>query len=132
MWAKRTAWVLAAAAGLSGCMAQIEYRPSSAGRPRPQDVAALNEAVELVAQLKYADAADKLSGLIPLLRTAGDRQHAAEAMFWLGYCYEKQGGAAVAATWYERVKGMYPNTPAARQAEQRLRQLPPAPPAKTR
>jgi tetratricopeptide (TPR) repeat protein len=119
-----------AALALAGCQAgspmYVWHAPSA--RASDGQIDALNQAVMLVGQRQYADAADKLSALLAGLRTAGDRQRSAEAMFWLGYCYEKQGGPDVAATWYRRAVRVYPWTPAARLAAERLRHLGPARP----
>ncbi len=45
-------------------------------------------------------------------------------MFWLGYCYEKLQQTKDAAILYKRLVGKYSQTPAARQAAERLSRLP--------
>jgi len=87
------------------------------------EVAALNEAVTLAAELRYDEAAERLSSLLPTLRASGDRQRLAEAMFWLGYCREKQGRLDLAGAWYDRVTAVCPKTPAAAQAAERRSRL---------
>lgn len=83
----------------------------------------LDEAIALVAQLRYDEAADRLSPLVETFDAADDPARAAEAMFWLAYCHEKQGRTDRAATLYESVIRSYPGTPAARQAADRLSRL---------
>ena len=122
--------LLSLTAMLAGCAAQAppadyrQYQPAAAGTvgpvPPSRDRLALEAAVALAADLKYDQAADRLAELIPRLHAAGDRTHAAEAMFWLGYCLEKQQRYDLAQHWYRRVGSTYPDTPAARQAARRL------------
>ncbi len=85
--------------------------------------AALDEALGLVSDLKYAQAAARLRELVPVAELAGDDATASEALFWLGYCAEKQGDAQQAEGYYERVNLAYPKSRAAQQARLRLRQL---------
>jgi TolA-binding protein len=82
-----------------------------------------DQAVALVAQLRYDEAADKLSPLPEAFDAAGDPARAAEALFWLGYCHEKQGRTDRAASLYQNVIRSFPATPAARQAADRLSRL---------
>ena len=43
-----------------------------------------------------------------------------KAMFWLGYCLEKQGKGRPARELYQSLIGRFPSSPAADQARQRL------------
>ncbi|KKL03934.1 hypothetical protein LCGC14_2621180, partial [marine sediment metagenome] len=49
---------------------------------------------------------------------------AAEAMFWLAYCSEKQDQKAKAARLYKELVRKYPGAPASRNASGRLSRLP--------
>lgn len=82
-------------------------------------------AMALVANLRYEEASLAFAPLVERFESAetADRPRAAESTFWLGYCHEKLGAGAKAATSYRRVLERYPDLPAARQAEQRLRAL---------
>ena len=125
MLAKTLTVLLPLTVVLAGCTAQDEVRQrATAGTVRPappsRERLALESAVALAAELKYDQAAGKLAGLAPRLHAAGDRTGAAEAMFWLGYCLEKQRRYELARHWYGRVRDTYPGTPAARLAGQRL------------
>jgi len=127
VWARATmALVLAAAAGLAGCNV-VAYphamRGRFIGKADAQDVKAFDAAVGLVSQLEYGSAAAEFSRLFPRLHAAGDQSRAAEAMFWLGYCHEKQQHRDIAAQWYRRVVRVYVWAPAASQALTRLSRL---------
>ena len=80
-------------------------------------------AVAQVTDLKYAEAAAGFAALIPRLEASGAWTHAAEAIFWLGFCQEKTGQGNRARATYQRLQGAYPKTPAARQATGRLKRL---------
>jgi TolA-binding protein len=84
---------------------------------------AFDEAMELVTQLKYQEASDRFTGVFPRLHATGDTAGAAEAMFWVGYCHEKQGQKTQAANWYKRVVRAYLWEPAASEAYKRLTRL---------
>jgi tetratricopeptide (TPR) repeat protein len=92
-------------------------------RATSDQAAALEEAVALAAQLHYEQAQERLTTLLPQLEARGDRARTAEAMFWLGFCDEKEGRPEQAKCWYQRVAGAYAGTPAAAQARQRLERL---------
>ena len=76
-----------------------------------------------MAQLRYAQATEKLEEMFGRLHAAGDEARAAEAMFWIAYCYEKQRLSGPARRWYKRVLAVYPRSRAARQAAQRVGRL---------
>ena len=83
----------------------------------------LDAAIELVTELKYTDAAAKLKPVAAVFAKAGDKPHAAEANFWLGYCREKLGNTEEARKLYDLVARKHPGTPAARQAIARMARL---------
>ncbi len=82
-----------------------------------------NDGLALVADLRYSQARAKLLPLIKAFEDAGKRDRAAEATFWVGYCYEKQGQEDEAIDYYNRVVRTYPQTSASRQATERLSRL---------
>ena len=87
----------------------------------------LETAIAMVMDGKYADASKILEPLIVACETSGDLRQAAESTFWLGYCKEKSGKSAEAAAFYRRVIERYPQTAAARTAQDRLDALGPQP-----
>jgi TolA-binding protein len=111
----------------AGCAAPVQYREVAvpAGMRREARDEALDAAVALAAEGRYAEAAARFSGLVERYEAAGDGTHLAEGLFWLGYCREKLGCPAEARQLYGRVLRQYPDQPAARQARQRLAGLPP-------
>jgi TolA-binding protein len=88
---------------------------------------AMENAIEMVMDGKYADASKILEPLVVTSESAGDLRQAAEATFWLGYCKEKSGRSAEAAAFYRRAIERYPQTAAARNAQDRLDALGPQP-----
>jgi tetratricopeptide (TPR) repeat protein len=140
MWARTgvhvmTALLLAAAgAPLGGCQ-MSDWAPAGlfgelfAPRRRTvlvemEDTAAFEEGVSLASQLKYAEAEQKFSTVLGWYEAAGDRPRAAETKFWLAFCQEKQGRTAEAKGLYSHILRKYRDTPAARQAAERLNRLP--------
>jgi len=110
----------------AGCASVVTVQDSRLLRARVLREEArkdLDEAIALVAQLRYDEAADKLSPLPEAFDAAGDSPSAAEAMFWLAYCHEKRGRTDRAASLYQNVIRSFPATPAARQAADRLTRL---------
>jgi len=93
-------------------------------RARPE-LAEFNRAVEMVAELRYDDAARAFVAMIPRFEAAGDAEYAAEAIFWAGYCSEKLDRPAVATEYYQRVLRQYPHARPADLAAARLRLVPP-------
>ncbi len=126
MWARSIRWLLTTlGATMFGCqfnMAQYERR--SIDQVRERDREAFNEAVARVAELRYDEAAESFARLIERFESVEDRARAAEAMFWLAYCHEKQGRIAEATALYNRLLQAHPRAPACRQAKQRLSLLP--------
>lgn len=140
MWARMgvhvvTALLLAAAgAPLGGC-AMSDRQPAGLFgelfQPRRravlvemEDTAAFEEGVSLASQLKYAEAEQKFSTVLEWYEAAGDRPRTAETKFWLAFCHEKQGRTAEAKGLYSHILRQYRDTPAARQAAERLNRLP--------
>jgi len=134
---------LAAGVALSGCAARqpsrsvLPFQPDAARRDLD---AGFDEAVALAAEGRYDAAAERFTRLARMYEyqppgqaapdTAGGtdardlrRGRAAEAVFWLGYCREKQGLLDDAAALYRRVIDAYGDAPAARQARLRLGHL---------
>ncbi len=91
-------------------------------------LAAFNAAVALVTDLKYAEAEAAFLAMIPQLESSGAWTQAAEAIFWLGFCQEKDGRGDQARATYQRLQRVYPGTPAATQAAERLKRLAAPPP----
>jgi len=117
---------LAALAG--GCSAErSNFDAGRDAKPTPRvdkkAEADFDQAVELVTELKYKEAAAKLKPLTVVFAEAGSASHAAEASFWLAYCREKLGDPNAARKLYELVARKYPATPASRQAIARLGRL---------
>lgn len=83
-----------------------------------------DRAVELVAQLRYEEAAGEFLPLIKMFEEDSKDNRAAEAMFWLAYCSEKQDQKAKAARLYKELVRKYPGAPASRNASGRLSRLP--------
>lgn len=87
----------------------------------------LDTAIEMILDGRYADASKLLEPLIVGYESAKDSHRAAESTFWLGYCKEKSGNSGDAAACYRRVIERYPQTDAARNAQDRLDGLGPQP-----
>jgi len=134
VWAKATRLILltcAAGASLAagaGCgnVMQSMHEPRLVRRARPE-LAEFNRAVEMVAELRYDDAARAFVAMIPRFEAAGDAEYAAEAIFWAGYCNEKLDRPAVATEYYQRVLRQYPHARPADLAAARLKLAGPRP-----
>lgn len=87
------------------------------------DEAAFNEAVAVTAKANYAIAADEFRRLGRLFETAGEFRRAAECLFWLGYCYEKQHLPNDAEVFYRMILLKYPQTHASKEAAKRLERI---------
>ncbi len=95
-------------------------------------VKVFDEALALVADLQYKQAADKFHSVVDPLDEAGDHRRAAEAVFWFGYCREKLGDLDSARRQayrdsarllYKRLIEHYPKSAAAARATARLAAL---------
>lgn len=116
--------------------ADWQAQPDAAPRTATEDVALpspadgdiardLDWAVELIAQLEYAQAADILERWAPYLQADTTPPRVAEVGFWLGYCSEKQDLLDEARDYYSLVLARFPREPAAAQAYRRLNALGP-------
>ena len=83
----------------------------------------LDAAVRVIVDLQYEAAAAKLEPLEPQFVGQRDRAHAAEALFWLGYCREKLAHPEEAQLTYQRVVTEYGDQPSARHARRRIERL---------
>ena len=119
---------LSAAGGCSSAMGNLMRERPVLDHTPEEDVAAFNEAVQLTSSLRYNDAIEQFEAVLPRLRAVGDDDRSAEAMFWMGYCYEKLGHTDGAAQWYARVRAMYPKHRVAEQATGRQANLTRSPP----
>jgi tetratricopeptide (TPR) repeat protein len=138
VWARRLhclAWITLAAAG-AGCsmMPQMLEAPPSpqegkapTARITQADVVALNDAVAGLARTedpkRYEEASTKLANLLPRFEAANENSYAAEAMFWLAFCYEKTGRKENAAIFYDQLVRRYPQARAAEEAKARRQRL---------
>jgi TolA-binding protein len=111
-------------AGCGSAAREQELHARPAARGLPQAEADYDAALALIARQRFNEAGLKLIGLDERFERAGDTGRAAQSMFWLAYCYEKLDRTAEAAELYGRVTQRYPDTPAARQAAERLARLP--------
>lgn len=100
--------------------AATDKSPYSPGAGAAHGQAALDDAIARVAELQYAQAATALEGLVERFRAGGDGPRCAEAMFWLGYCHEKQARPHEARELYSRAAQSYTGTPGAAMAQRRL------------
>ena len=137
MWARARSYTAAAALaglvglGTGGCSARAggwfgraDSHPSVVLVDSP-DRAAFDEGVSLVSELKYAEAEKKFFRVLQWAEASGDRARLAETKFWMGFCYEKQGRTEEARELYDHLVNKHRDSPAARQAAERLGQLPP-------
>ncbi|MBL7220636.1 MAG: hypothetical protein ISS69_11020 [Phycisphaerae bacterium] len=114
-----------AAAFICGCGAPSSrnYRPDHTGDV-PRSVVGVmivyREALTLIDELKYADAAAKLERVSGQFEAAGDLTHAAESMFWLGFCREKLHRDDLARQTYVMVIQQFAGSKPAEYAQLRL------------
>jgi len=119
-----------AVGALCGCAAMRDSppqrRPSAYSSTVGPDAPTINRAVTIASDGRYEDAARAFEELLQRLQTAGgDHAAAAEAMFWLAFCREKQGRLGEAAALYDRVAAEFPDALAAGNALQRRRRINP-------
>ena len=119
--------LIASLAASAGCQ---EYRLGGATAPPTAPAAGgpllaeFDAGVALAAERQYKQANEKFAAAIQGFESAGDDARAAEATFWMGYCYEKRDRPEDAAAFYKRVESRYPRTAAADQARRRRDRLP--------
>ena len=133
MWDRTNLLILIAATVLAGCEAQPASRmpgdqPGQDAYISPQGideehVVSFNRAVEMASELRYEAAAAEFIRLIRLFERLGAAEQSAEAIFWLGYCYEKIGRPDEAKVVYSRCLMKYPRTLAAEQAAFRVNRI---------
>jgi len=87
------------------------------------DAGALEEAIAAVVSREYDTARPRLAALVERFEAAGEDDRAAEALFWLSFCYEKTAHKNQAAVFYRQVVDKYPRSPASQQARLRLGHL---------
>ena len=127
--------LVAGAMMLASCMAmgkrQEPPSPDVVHQPSTQAAIAsdptMEAAIEMIFDSKYAEAAKLLEQLVAGYEAAKEPRHASESVFWLGYCKEKSGNPGEAAKHYRHVMDKYPQTEAARKAQDRLDGLGPQP-----
>ncbi|MDY7010862.1 MAG: hypothetical protein SVV80_08950 [Planctomycetota bacterium] len=122
----RLLMVLVVALALTGCAEYSPWPKDTRSRPsivNEADLATFNEAILLTESLRYEEASEKFRQAFDRFSIAGDRQRSAEALFWLGFCLEKQHRSAEAREIYVRLAEEYAETRAADQAVRRLSRL---------
>jgi TolA-binding protein len=116
--------LVVAALALSGCAAPRGAHDNSVTmRETPAGTGAMDEVMGLITAGRYDEAAAKLAPLAAQYERADQTDPAAKALFWQGYCYEKLSRVEDALRLYTRVTKTYPQTPAARQASERMELL---------
>lgn len=87
------------------------------------DLATFNEAVSMVESQRYEAAAAKFRQVFEKFAASDDhRQRAAESLFWIGFCREKQRRLDEARTIYMQLADEYAGTRASEEAcKRRLR-----------
>ena len=112
------------------------YRPPAAASTLPAAPAAssqpvrqqLDEAISLSAQLKYDQACRILEPLArpapPYAAAPAADRFMPEILFWLGYCRQKSGQSAMAASTYQQLIRQYRLSHFSQLAQQRLAELP--------
>jgi len=115
---------------MGGCNAAnspLQYNNRSAKVATQADLATFNEAVALVESQRYEEAVGKFRQVSDRFEQTGDSQRAAESLFWIGFCREKQRRLDEARAIYLRLAREYAGTRAAEQARKRRLRIP-APP----
>lgn len=132
MWVKASILGAAGAALLCGCgmagmgppsQARDKAESVSAGAAGEGLVAAFNEAMGLIDELRFDEALARLGELEPLVAGTADVELASKCLFWHGFCQEKLSRPAQAALSYRRVLELYPQSRVAEVARRRLAAL---------
>ena len=76
-----------------------------------------------MAQSDYDEAIEVLIPLINYFENTADPSQAAEAMFWMAFCHEKEKRIDQARSLYTLIEHKYPDAPASRQAAHRLARI---------
>ena len=121
--------MLAAMGGCGMDMAPLPGMTMNAWRHQPNvlvetpDRNAFDKGVALASELRYAEAEAQFAKVLAWYEATGDTKRAAETMFWLAFCHEKQGRIVRARKLYGRVIKEHAKAPAARQAADRMERL---------
>ncbi len=110
--------LFAAAALIAGCGVPQWQKKTEPQAPAParasEAVKEYDEALGLIVELRYEEAAEILQRVVNLLDEAGDRPRASQGFFWFGYCLEKLHMLDNARKAYTQLIAVYPGTAAAR------------------
>ena len=125
----RVAWpsLLLIVVVMGGCnqmRSPLQYNSEFAKAANQANLATFNEAVALAEALRYEAAAGKFQRVFDNFALAGDRQRAAESLFWIGFCREKQRRLGEAREIYLRLTEEYAGTRAAEEANKRRLRIP--------
>lgn len=111
-------------AGCSSNMGGVFDRPQPHMQKVPRStvgaMSAYQEAIKLVEKLEYALAEPKLQYASAQFEAAGDDEHTAKSLFWLGFCREKLGQDDQARQAYVTVIQRFAGTKSAQSAKERL------------
>ena len=110
--------------GCSVANSPWQYNSRSLKVATQADLATFNEAVALVESQRYEEAVAKFRQVFDNFASSNDRQRAAESLFWIGFCREKQRRLDEARVIYLRLAKEYVGTRAAKEAYKRRLRLP--------
>ncbi len=111
--------------GCSSTFSPRQYNSESLKVANQVDLATFNEAVAMVESQRYEEAAGKFRRVFDRFAASSDyRQRAAESLFWIGFCREKQRRLDEAKVIYVRLANEYVGTRAAGEGAKRLSRLP--------
>ena len=111
--------------GCSRMNSPWQHNNESAKVATQADLATFNEAVLLVESQRYEEAAAKFRQVFDRFAASADhRQRAAETLFWIGFCREKQRRLDEAREIYLRLAEEYSGTRAASEANKRRLRIP--------
>ena len=127
--AKRSPTLLLLLAVVMGGCSQMgspwQYNSEPAKAATQADLATFNEAVSMVESQRYEEAAGKFRQVFDRFAASADhRQRAAESLFWIGFCREKQRRLDEARAIYLRLAEEYAGTRAAEEANKRRLRIP--------
>lgn len=123
MWVKTTTALLTVAFA-AGCGAPaLQETAGKAVAYDKQAESELDQAVAMAARGRYTAAAVEFERLAEKYRRDEDHARAATAMFWLGFCMEKQGHIEQAREIYEHLERQYADEPGVYRSRQRLEML---------
>ncbi len=123
MWVKTTIAILAAAFAVGCAEHDLEEPAPRTTRYDRHVEGELDDAVAMAAEGRYSSAAAELARLAKKYDATQDDELAAAAMFWYGFCLEKQGQIDQAQEIYEHLERRYADMPVIKQVRPRLRML---------